>query len=111
MFHGVNVPNQCRLTDLAVGISAHGCPKCPHAVTGPCVAASPNVEAEGLAAMRVGDPGVHAMCCGPNIWAAAMGSGTVLINNMNAVRVGDMTAHCGGVGTMTTGAGTVLTGP
>ena len=61
-------------------------------------------------ALRIGDPGIHAACCGPNIWNATGGSGTVYINNIPAHRVGDATTHCGGVGQLIGGSPTVIVG-
>lgn len=105
------MPPQSRLTDNAFNpADAHGCPACPHPVTGPCISASPNIMVNGLQAMRVGDPGVHAACCGPNTWNAAMGSSTVYFNDLAAVRLNDMTQHCGGVGYMIVGSPNVITG-
>jgi uncharacterized Zn-binding protein involved in type VI secretion len=63
-----------------------------------------------MQALRVGDPGKHAACCGPNSWNAAKGSGTVFINNIPAHRLGDMTAHCGGVGNLIVGSPNVIVG-
>lgn len=100
---------QGRVNDLAfVPADAHGCPACPHPCTGPAMSGSPNVMVNGMAALRApGDPGVHAACCGPNIWASTMGSSKVYINGLAAHRVGDLTTHCGGVGTLITGSGNV----
>jgi len=74
------------------------------------MAGSTNVVVEGSAAMRIGDPGVHAACCGPNSWAVATGSSSVTINDIPAARLGDTTAHCGGIGSLIMGAGTVIVG-
>jgi len=63
-----------------------------------------------MMALRVGDPGTHAACCGPNSWSAAKGSGTVYINNIPAHRLGDTTTHCGGVGTLIVGSPNVIVG-
>ena len=64
----------------------------------------------GRPAIRVGDKGVHAACCGPNMWTAQMGSSTVMINNKQAHRLNDMDQHCGGVGRMIEGSTNVITG-
>ncbi len=105
------MPNQGRVTDLAfVPADAHGCPACPHPCTGPAMMGSPNVNVNGLSALRIGDPGIHAACCGPNMWVAAMGSGTVYINNIAAHRLFDLTVHCGGVGALITGSSNVIVG-
>ena len=64
----------------------------------------------GKPALRVGDPGVHAACCGPNTWTAQAGSGTVKINDKAAHRLGDADTHCGGNGKMIEGSSDVITG-
>ena len=71
---------------------------------------SPNVLVNRTPALRVGDRGIHAACCGSNTWEAIAGSGTVFINGKAAVRKGDQTQHCGGVGNMYTGSATVNAG-
>jgi len=58
----------------------------------------------GRAALRVGDQGIHAACCGPNTWAAGKGSESVFINGLPAHRMGDMTVHCGGIGRLIEGS-------
>lgn len=63
-----------------------------------------------IPSLRVGDPGMHAACCGPNTWTAAAGSGTVFINNKAAHRLGDKDTHCGGSGQMVAGSSNVITG-
>jgi uncharacterized Zn-binding protein involved in type VI secretion len=105
------MPQASRVGDKAqCPADAHGCPGCAHSVIGPAIAGSPDVSINGRPAVRLGDPGIHAACCGPNTWKAAGGSATVLINGKPAVRVGDMTAHCGGVGKMVEGSGDVVIG-
>jgi len=83
---------------------AHGCPGCAHGVIGPAVKGSPDVFVNRRAALRVGDPGVHAACCGPNTWNAAKGSATVFVNGIAFHRLTDMTQHCGGVGKLVEGS-------
>jgi uncharacterized Zn-binding protein involved in type VI secretion len=58
----------------------------------------------------VGDKGIHAACCGPNMWTAVKGSGTVLINNKPAHRLGDKDQHCGGSGNLIEGSPDVIVG-
>ena len=104
-------PAQCRLGDKSkVPSCSHGCPGCPHTCVGPAVAGSPDVFVNGLPAIRVGDPGVHSSCCGPNTWKATKGSGTVFINGKKAHRKGDADKHCGGNGKMIEGSPDVFTG-
>lgn len=105
------MPPQGRLGDKAfVPADAHGCPACPHPCTGPAIAGSPNTNVNNRPALRVGDPGVHAACCGPNMWKAQAGSSTVLINGQKAHRQGDQTKHCGGNGNLIEGATNVVVG-
>src|SRR5579871_2044170 len=92
---------QSRLGDNSqVPADAHSCPKCPHTAIGPAMEGSPNVMVNNQPALRVTDTGVHAACCGPNIWIAMEGSGTVQINNLQAHRLYDADMHCGGPGFM-----------
>lgn len=64
----------------------------------------------GRPALRVGDNGMHAACCGPNSWVASAGSGSVLINGKPAHRLGDKDTHCGGSGQMIEGSTDVMVG-
>ena len=105
------MPLQSRLGDKSmVPADSHGCPGCPHPCIGPAVAGSPTVYVNSKNALRVGDPGVHAACCGPNTWTAKAGSGTVFINDKKAHRLGDSDTHCGGSGQMVEGSPNVITG-
>jgi len=61
-------------------------------------------------AFRKDDTGIHAACCNQNTWKAVQGSGTVFINNKEAVRLGDQTKHCGGSGNMIEGSDNVMIG-
>ncbi|MDH5546859.1 MAG: hypothetical protein OEZ43_14800 [Gammaproteobacteria bacterium] len=88
----------------------HGCPACAHPVTGPAVVGSADVLINNMPALRVGDKGIHAACCGSNTWQTTAGSGSVLINNLGAVRLGDSTQHCGGAGNVIDGSTDVLIG-
>jgi uncharacterized Zn-binding protein involved in type VI secretion len=60
--------------------------------------------------LRIGDPGIHSACCGPNTWTAQAGSGTVFINNKGAHRLGDAVQHCGGMGRLIEGSTNVVVG-
>jgi uncharacterized Zn-binding protein involved in type VI secretion len=105
------MPSQGRLGDQSqCPGDGHGCPGCAHGVIGPATAGSPDVMVNGRPALRVGDPGVHSSCCGPNTWVAAAGSGTVMINGIAAHRLGDAVTHCGGSGNLVEGSGDVITG-
>jgi uncharacterized Zn-binding protein involved in type VI secretion len=105
------MPSQGRLGDQSfVAADVHGCPACAHSAQGPAVSGSPDVLVNGKPALRVGDNGIHASCCGPNTWVATAGSGTVLINNKPAHRLGDQDQHCGGVGQLIEGSPDVLVG-
>ncbi|MFA5624797.1 MAG: PAAR domain-containing protein [Bradymonadales bacterium] len=93
------MPAAFRLSDLAlVPGDAHGCLICPHICIGPSINGSPDVFINGLAAIREGDPGIHAACCGPNTYKTSEGSPNVFVNGKPLVRKGDKTSHCGGDG-------------
>lgn len=99
------MPPACRMSDQSMAAAcAHGCPACPHTVIGPAVAGSPDVNINALPALRLGDQGVHAACCGPQTWQPVVGSMNVNVNGKPLVRLGDMTAHCGGVGQLISGS-------
>ena len=105
------MPPQSRVGDNAFcPADAHGCPACPHPVTGPGTSGSPNILVNGMMALRIGDPGSHAACCGPNSWNVAQGSGSVFLNDIPAARLGDQTTHCGGVGALIVGSPNVIVG-
>jgi len=103
---------QGRLGDKSLApIDVHGKSCCPHiAVSGPAIEGSPDVFVNGLSALRVGDKGVHFVCCGTNDWKAMEGSDAVFINGKPACRLGDKTKHCGGDGTLIAGSQDVLVG-
>ena len=108
---GDHMPPQSRVGDCAlVPADSHGNKCCAHSCVGPGVVGSPNLIVEGSAALRIGDPGVHAACCGANAWIVSTGSTSVTINDIPAARLGDITVHCGGVGALITGAGTLVVG-
>ena len=105
------MPGAARIGDKSqCQADVHGCPACAHSVTGPAIIGSPDVLINGLPAVRVGDMGIHAVCCGPNTWKAVMGAPTVMINGKQAHRLNDMDRHCGGVGKMVEGSTDVLIG-
>ena len=105
------MPPQSRVGDDAFNpADAHGCPACPHPVKGPGVQGSSNILVNGKPPLRVGDPGVHSACCGPNSWNVAKGSSSVFFNNIPAARLNDPTTHCGGSGNLIKGSNDVLTG-
>ncbi|MBR58661.1 MAG: hypothetical protein CMH54_11665 [Myxococcales bacterium] len=105
------MPGQGRLGDSAhCPADGHGCLACTHSVIGPAVSGSPDVEVNGMAALRTGDPGVHGSCCGPNKWVATGCSGTVFINGLGAHRMGDLTTHCGGKGVLVVASEDVIVG-
>ena len=92
----------CRLGDRAKApLDTHNCAHCPHHnVIGPAISASSNVYINGMPALRQGDIGMHAACCGTNMWKVLSASGQVFINGSAMVRKGDPTQHCGGMGEM-----------
>jgi uncharacterized Zn-binding protein involved in type VI secretion len=105
------MPGAARLGDKSqVASDAHGCPACPHPGVGPAIQGSPDVFINKMPAVRVDDIGVHAACCGPNMWTATAGSGTVNINGKAAHRQNDSDKHCGGSGQMVEGSSDVIIG-
>lgn len=103
--------NAARLRDQSVApADTHGCSDCSHEVKGPVTAGSSNVLVNSRPAVRVGDRGIHAKCCGTNRWTARAGAPRVLINGKSAHRRGDATLHCGGIGATITGSSDVLIG-
>lgn len=105
------MPPISRLGDNSqVPVDAHGCPGCPHSSMGPAITGSPTVLVDARPALRVDDVGLHAACCGTNLWQALTGSATVMINGKPAHRLGDDDLHCGGLGKMIEGSGTVNVG-
>jgi len=105
------MPPASRVGDKAFNpADAHGCPACPHPVQGPGIQGSPDTTVNGMSVLRVGDPGQHAACCGPNKWNVASGSGTVFVNGIPVARLGDNTMHCGGKGSLIQGSPNVIIG-
>jgi uncharacterized Zn-binding protein involved in type VI secretion len=105
------MPGQGRLGDKAqIQADAHGCPGCPHPGVGPSIVGSTNVLVNGRPALRVDDVGLHAACCGGNMWSALQGSPTVFINGKAAFRQNDPTRHCGGQGKLIEGSSDVIVG-
>lgn len=105
------MPAAGRLGDKSqVPADSHGCPGCPHPSVGPAVSGSGNVNINGRPALRVGDQGIHAACCGPNTWEAVQGARGVFINGKAAHRLGDADRHCGGTGKLIEGSPNVFIG-
>jgi hypothetical protein len=103
------MPGQGRLGDKGqVPIDTHGCPACPHPAVGPAIVGSPDVLCNERPALRVGDKGIHAACCGTNMWTATKGATTVFINNKAAHRLKDEQQHCGGRGQLIEGSANVV---
>lgn len=95
------MPPAARISDM------HTCPMVnpgpvPH-VGGPEISGSPNVITGYMPQGRVGD----SLICVPAIDRIAAGSPTVLVNNMQAARLGDPTVHGGRI---VVGCPTVLIG-
>ncbi len=77
------MPGLARLGDKSrAEADSHGCPSCPHTVTGPAVSGSPTVTINFKPALRKGDKGVHSSCCGSNTWEVAGSSSSVLIDGL-----------------------------
>lgn len=105
------MPAAGRVGDIAwIPADKHGCNGCPHAAQGPAQRGSSDVYINGQQALRVGDPGVHAQCCGSNTWKAGTGAPGVFFNDIAAHRLSDQTEHCGGRGVLVTGSPNVIIG-
>lgn len=79
---------------------SHGAPTDPHAVQGPILRGSTLVTLGGAPAARIGDPGEHAACSGPNSFVVAAGDPEVSVLGRALARHGDATSHCGGNGSI-----------
>lgn len=88
---------------------AHGCPACPHPVTGPVITGNGNVLIDGMPVACEGDRGVEAGCCGGNNFIITGGDPEVLINGKKAAKIGSATQHCGGNGHIVATGGGVNT--
>jgi uncharacterized Zn-binding protein involved in type VI secretion len=71
---------------------------------------SSNVFVNGRPVVRMCDTGIHIACCATCNWEAVQGSATVRVNGRSVVRVDDTTKHCGGMGKMIDGSGSVTVG-
>src|SRR5262249_55190598 len=89
---------------------AHCCPACPHTAVGPAIIGSPDVFINGMPALRIQDNGIHAVCCGMNMWTATKGAPFVNINGKAAWRVNDMGQSCGGMNKLIQGSPNVVIG-
>jgi len=94
--------NYARVGGTARALCAHGCPACPHPVVGPIISGSSTYMLDGRPIACVGGRGTHVACCGPNTFVISTGDGEVLIDGKAAARIGDVTTHCGGKGTIVT---------
>lgn len=99
----VSAIGYARMNDLSkIDADAHGCPSCPHTASGPIIKASGTpVVLNGLPVATVGDEGIHAACCGPNMYSIVTGDERVLINGKPAAWRHSRVKHCGGIGYMT----------
>lgn len=105
------MPGAARLGDKSkCPMDAHGCTACPHSVEGPATQGSTDVTANGKPLLRVGDQGIHSLCCGLNRWVSVAGAPGVFANGKPVARFDDTTLHCGGIGRMTEGSGNVVIG-
>jgi uncharacterized Zn-binding protein involved in type VI secretion len=105
------MPGIARVGDKARAQSdSHGCPACPHTVIGPAVSGSCTVMINNKPALRLGDKGVHASCCGSNTWEVTGSSRSVLIDGLPAARIGDATHHCGAIGTLVEASPDIICG-
>lgn len=105
------MPRAARVGDIGwVPADSHGKNCCPHSAQGPATRGSSDVFINGKEALRVGDPGIHAACCGANDWKVAQGAPGVYLNDIAVARIGDPTTHCGGPGILISGSANVIIG-
>lgn len=93
--------------------ACRNCKRCPHTVIGPPIWGASEVFINGYPALRLLDFGIHAACCGPNVWVALMCTQVreVMIEGQTAFCVSDITLHCGkSLGMLMTGSGDVYMG-
>lgn len=64
------------------------------AVVGQYTSGSPNTFVNNRALVRVGDPGVHVACCGPNTFTAKSGAPKTFCNDKAVNRGQDESLHC-----------------
>jgi uncharacterized Zn-binding protein involved in type VI secretion len=101
----------CRIGDESLCmLDVHACGACPHMVRGPAATGSASMMVDGRPVVRIGDLGIHLLCCGANQWVAVEGSATVFVDGLPVVRMGDQTQHCGGTGVVMEGSSTVSIG-
>ena len=103
------MPAVARVGDTHEGICSHGAPCCPHSVSGPIVAGSPDVQANGIPVARLGDAITHSCPhCGTGNVSSA--SGTVKANGIGIARLGDSVVYPGGGGTIVSASPNVFAG-
>jgi hypothetical protein len=87
-----------KLSDIAVGPRHnHGrCPRCKHTVVGPPITGASQTFIDRCRAVRIGDHGVHALCCGLNHWIALQNlvDHQVNVEGSPIFCTGDITLHC-----------------
>ena len=103
------MPAVARIGDIHSGICSHGAPCCPHGVSGPIVAGSPDVKANSIPVGRLGDAITH-NCphCGTGNISSA--SRTVKANGIGIARLGDSVVYPGGGGTIVSASPNVFAG-
>ena len=89
------MPVQMRIGDTNI---------CGKGATGVFVAGSPNVRANNIPTIRIGDPYVCPHCQG----VAVSGSPNVFINNIPSHRVTDTNCDCDGCGNAVSGSPNVF---
>lgn len=98
--------NCCRIGDIVIGTCDADAPDHPRSFTGTWTTGSPNVTADGLSVVRIGDIGITD--CGHTFQAVAAGE-NVYSNGLGQVRVGDPVIVLeGGEGIATTGSPNVI---
>lgn len=96
-----------RITDLSVGVCSVGLPCCPHGWISVHYRGSPDVHANDLNIMRIGDIGIST-CPHCVISYAITGSSFDMANDIPIHRVGDVHIVPCGTGVCITGSPNVL---
>jgi len=95
----------CRIGDIGTGICNGPGHKADKPITGTIIIGSVNVQAENKGKARMGD---LVMCSCGHPATMVIGNFQILVNGMAGCRVGDIFQGNGPIGTIITGAPTVL---
>lgn len=92
-----------RYMDMTIGQGSHGLKCCPHEIVGFWIHVSPDIEANDLGVVRVGDISIHDCPHCPNGFALT-GADITYGNDIVLHRLGDSVDEVCGSGTTVTGS-------